>query len=280
MGAGTPPDLQLPRAPRWPPWAYAASVVLHLAALGVLVLLFVPSERATESHLLRPLATRTPRREVLVALLPAPNPSPPPPGRRPPAPSPPTGPVDDRLFIAPTPADGASSDTAPAWAAPDQEPASSWRALGSGVLWDRRAPAAPGVVRTHAELTDSAVKAIINHYLDSLAALPGGGRLLPPSWKGMIGGREYGIDGQWITIAGVKIPSLILALIPMPNGGNESKALDVQGRMRAQDYQLSLPRAATAAEQREEIRKIREREAAEHELNQQQRAPTATDSTE
>ncbi|MEZ4414045.1 MAG: hypothetical protein R2910_13735 [Gemmatimonadales bacterium] len=91
----------------------------------------------------------------------------------------------------------------------------------------------------------------------------------------MIGGREYGIDGQWITVAGVKIPSLILALIPMPNGGNESKALDVQGRMRAQDYQLSLPRAATAAEQREEIRKIREREAAEHELNQQQREAPA-----
>lgn len=159
---------------------------------------------------------------------------------------------------------------------PGQEPASPWRAFGSGVLWDRRTPAAPGVTRTHAELTDSAVKAVINHYLDSLAALPGGGRVLPPSWKATIGGREYGIDGQWISVAGVRIPSLILALIPLPNGGNESKALDVQGRMRAQDYQLALPRAAAAADQREQIREIREREEAEHELNRKQREEADT----
>ena len=132
-------------------------------------------------------------------------------------------------------------------------------------------PAAPGVPRTHAELTDSAVKAILNHYLDSLAALPGGGRVLPPSWKATIGGREYGLDGQWITVAGVRIPSLVLALIPFPNGGNESKALDVQGRMRVQDYQLALPRAAAAADQREQIKEIRERAEAERGLNQQQR---------
>jgi len=268
-----PRDLQLPRPAGWPPWAVAASVVLHLAALGVLVLLFVPSEQATENHLLSPLATRPPRREVLIALLPTPNPLPSPPGTRSPLPSTPPGPVDDRRVVAPTPAGGAPSDTAPAWAAPDQEPASSWRALGSGVLWDRRAPAASEMARTHAELTDSAVKAIINHYLDSLAALPGGGRLLPPSWKGMIGGREYGIDGQWITVAGVKIPSLILALIPMPNGGNESKALDVQGRMRAQDYELALPRQAAAVDQREQIKALREQVAAEQELRRRQRVP-------
>jgi hypothetical protein len=143
--------------------------------------------------------------------------------------------------------------------------------FGSGVLWDRRTPAQPSAARTHAELTDSAVKAILNHYLDSLAALPGGGRMLPPSWKATIGGQEYGIDGQWITVAGVKIPSLILALIPLPNGGNESKALDVLGRMRVEDYRLAMPRQAAAADQREQAREIRARVEAERELNQQQR---------
>jgi hypothetical protein len=157
---------------------------------------------------------------------------------------------------------------------PDQQPSAPWRAFGSGLLWDRRAPAAPDVARTHAELTDSAVKAIINHYLDSLAALPGGGRVLPPSWKATIGGREYGLDGRFITVAGVKIPSLILGLIPFPNGGNESKALDVGARMRAQDYQLALPRAAAAADQREQVREIRERAEAERELNRKQRDTT------
>jgi nitrate/nitrite-specific signal transduction histidine kinase len=98
---------------------------------------------------------------------------------------------------------------------------------------------------------------------------------MPPSWKATIGGKEYGLDGQWITVAGLKIPSLILALIPMPNGGNESRALDVQGRMRAQDYQMALPRAAAAADQEEQIRAIRERLAAERELNLKQREPSA-----
>jgi hypothetical protein len=145
-------------------------------------------------------------------------------------------------------------------------------------LWDRRTGTQTLFGRTHAELTDSAVKAILNHYLDSLAALPGGGRLLPPSWKATIGGREYGIDGQWITVAGVRIPSLILALIPLPNGGNESKALDVQGRMRVEDYRLAMPRDAAATDQREQAKLIRERMEAERELNRKQRLVPEGDS--
>jgi len=122
------------------------------------------------------------------------------------------------------------------------------------------------VPRTHAELTDSAVKAILNHYLDSLAALPGGGKVLPPSWKATIGGQEFGLDGQWITLAGVRIPSLILTLIPLPNGGNESEALDVGGRMRVTDYRFQQPRQEIAADQRDQIREIREREEARRAL--------------
>lgn len=130
--------------------------------------------------------------------------------------------------------------------------------------------------RTHAERTDSAVKAIIQHYLDSLAALPNGGRVMPPSWKGTIGGREYGIDAQWVTIAGARIPSMLLALLPMPGGGNEWKVLDKGEWMRAQDYELALPRQAAAADQREQAKEIRERMAAEQRLNQTQRETPAT----
>jgi hypothetical protein len=136
------------------------------------------------------------------------------------------------------------------------------------------------VGRTHAQLTDSAVKAIINHYLDSLAALPGGGAVLPPSWKATIGGQEYGLDGTFITVAGVKIPALLLGLIPLPVAGNESKALDKGAWMRAQDYELALPRDAAAADRREQIKAIRERNAAEQELRRQQRAAPVARVTE
>jgi hypothetical protein len=148
-----------------------------------------------------------------------------------------------------------------------------WRSLGSGALWNRR-PTAPVLdARTHAELTDSAVKAIIQHYLDSLAALPGGGAMLLPSWKATVGGQEYGLDGTYITLAGVKIPALLLALIPLPVAGNESKALDKGAWMRAQDYELALPRQAAAMDRQEQITAIRERMAAEQELRRRQRMP-------
>ena len=147
--------------------------------------------------------------------------------------------------------------------------------LGSGVLWDRR-PVPPALMaRTHAELTDSAVKALINHYLDSLAALPNGGKVLPPSWKATIGGQEFGLDGAYVTVAGLKIPALLLGLIPLPVGGNESEALDNAGWMRQQDYDLAMPRNAIAADQQAEIKAIRKRKAAEQELRRRQMEESA-----
>jgi hypothetical protein len=127
------------------------------------------------------------------------------------------------------------------------------------------------VSRTRAELTDSAVKAIIEHYLDSLAALPRGGQFMLPTWKATIGGQEFGLDAMFITVAGIKIPSLVLALIPMSNAGNESKALDKAGWMRQEDYDLAMPREAAAADQREQMKAIRKRMAAEQELRRKQR---------
>jgi hypothetical protein len=142
--------------------------------------------------------------------------------------------------------------------------------LGSGVLWDRRLAPASIVGRSHSERTDSAVKAVINHYLDSLAALPNGGRLLPPAWKATIGGEEYGLDGSYITVAGLKIPAILLGLIPLPVGGNESEALDNAGWMRQEDFDLAMPRDAIAADQQAEIKAIRKRKAAEQELRRRQ----------
>ena len=144
--------------------------------------------------------------------------------------------------------------------------------LGSGVLWDRRRVPPALMARTHAELTDSAVKALINHYLDSVAALPNGGKVLPPTWTATIGGQEFGLDGAYVTVAGLKIPALVLGLIPLPVGGNESEALDNAGWMRQQDYDLAMPRNAIAADQQAEIKAIRKRKAAEQELRRRQMA--------
>jgi hypothetical protein len=143
--------------------------------------------------------------------------------------------------------------------------------LESGLLWNRRPAPPANQRRSHSELTDGAVKAIIRHYLDSLAALPGGGAMLLPSWKATIGGKEFGLDQRFITVAGLKLPSLLLLLIPLPVTGNQSEALDEAGMMRAEDYEMAMPREAAAADQKEQIKAIRERKAAEQELRRSQR---------
>jgi len=271
MGAGRPPELELPRPPRWPAWAVATSAGLHGLALVVLLLLFVPPGGFRGRHLLSSL-TRSPDTRVRFAVLAPANAGD---GSSNAAPVAPRGVlripatlesvVPLRPFTAGPPADSSVESSHGVPGSPGLVPS-----LQSGLLWDRRAGPPVRVGRTNAELTDSAAKAAIQHYLDSLAALPNGGRVLPPTWKGTIGGREYGLDAMWITVAGVKIPSLLLGFVPLPAAGNESKALDKTGQMRAEDYRMAMPRDAIAEDQREEIRKIRERQEAERDLNRKQ----------
>lgn len=279
---GKPPDLQLPRPPAWPPWAIATSVALHLAVLAALALLFVPLRQQEGRHLLVSLAPQLRSAPRNVTMVPPPadtvfsSPSSSPQSV---SPSLPLGDAE-RPVLDPARSGGISVDSIPAWIRPAAGDATRWPSLESGLLWDRRPLPQVGLRRTHAQLTDSAVKAIINHYLDSLAALPGGGAMLPPSWKATIGGQEFGLDGRFVTVAGVKVPSLLLLLIPLPVTGDESKALDKAGMMRADDYEMALPREAAAADQREQAKAIRARKAAEQELRRAQRAPPAREIAE
>lgn len=272
---GEPPDLQLPRPTRWPAWAVAASVALHGMALAVLVLLFTaPHAPQSASRFLGllPVAPSPASRTVLA--LPPPLSAVPMVGTVP-SDSRPESPTSPHISEVPdaTASTSVALDSLATGESRDARHPATWPSLASGLLWDLRPPPPLMVSRTHAERTDSAVKAILEHYLDSLAALPGGGRLLPPAWKATIGGQEYGLDGNYVTVAGLKIPAFVLGLIPLPVGGNESEALDKAGWMRAQDYELAMPRDAARADQEAQIKAIRERLAAEQELRQRQRVP-------
>lgn len=268
------PRSVLPPAPRrWPAWAYAASIALHLAALLAVMESLAPRQLATRRHLLVALEYRE---QAAPRSVPVPRGAAPPatPAAQttPPRPGPTISPSADTAAVAQVPLRpfAPALDTLAAWDLPTTSTPLALPSLGSGVLWDRRPPAPVLLHRTHAELTDSTVKAMIHHYLDSIAALPGGGRILPPSWKATIGGQEFGLDGNFITVAGIKIPALVLGLIPLPAGGNESEALNKGAWMRAQDYELTLPRQAAAADQREQAAAIRARMEAERELNRRQ----------
>src|SRR5204862_53876 len=96
--------------------------------------------------------------------------------------------------------------------------------LADGQLWVRPLPLPPKdlakrLSKSHVELVDSAVTAIVQGYLDSIANEPAARNAGLPSWTKDIAGKKFGIDGKNIYIAGLKIPAVVLALLPI-SGGN------------------------------------------------------------
>jgi hypothetical protein len=124
--------------------------------------------------------------------------------------------------------------------------------------------------RSPAELTDSAVHAIIQSFLDSIAMEPGADKTKLPSWTTEVAGKKFGIDSRNIYIAGLKIPAAVLALLPLTGGANQSKAFDRSDQM-YDDLRRAAVRSATLDEFKQAIRELREQKEREHELKKAQR---------
>jgi len=156
-------------------------------------------------------------------------------------------------------------------------------ARGQGTLWVQPLPLPPRELaqrlsRSHIELVDSAVSAIVQAYIDSVASAPSAGGALP-SWTTDIQGQTFGIDSKYIYLGPLKIPSAILALLPIPGGGNA----DLQeGRRLAAiraDLEYAVRRAETMDEFKKAIKEIRDRREREREFerNQRLRPPAVPD---
>ena len=154
-----------------------------------------------------------------------------------------------------------------------------------GRLWVRPLPLPPRelaqrLTRSHTELVDSAVTAIIQTFLDSVALDPASRAAQLPSWTTTIAGSKFGLDSKWIYVAGLRIPAAVLALLPIPATGNESRAFDRSGEM-YEDLRRAAQRAATLDEFKGAIREIRERKEREREFERNQRtAPEPVPSLE
>lgn len=165
-------------------------------------------------------------------------------------------------------------------------PSATYGRLGpapaSGKLWVRPLPLAPRelaarLARTQAEMADSAVTAIIQAFLDSLAMDPAAQAARPPDWTTHIAGAKFGLDSKWIYVAGLKIPTALLALLPLPPG-NEQKAFDRSGEL-YRDLRQAAQRAANLEEFKKTIKEIRERTEAERQFKKNQRTPPPPDLT-
>jgi hypothetical protein len=82
---------------------------------------------------------------------------------------------------------------------------------------------------------------------------------VPPSWTFQRNGHTYGIDQTWMHFGAFKLPTALLALIPVPQGNYDQ----AQGWNRQMDMRADILRAAARSEAEDDFRravaKIRER---------------------
>jgi hypothetical protein len=148
--------------------------------------------------------------------------------------------------------------------------------LADGKLWVRPLPLPPRELAqrlsgTQAQLVDSAVTAIVQAYLDSIANDPASKQAGPPSWTTEIAGKKFGIDSKNIYIAGLKIPTVVLSLLSIPAGNiDQNRAYNQFMDLRA-DLLYAAQRAQTLEEFKQVIREIRERKEREREFEKNQR---------
>jgi len=152
--------------------------------------------------------------------------------------------------------------------------------LGDGRVWvrpwDAIAAAIAGAgddstdAATHVARIDSAITARIMTFLAELPpdsmATPA-----PKPWVTRIGDQTWGLDGQWIYLGNLKLPTAILALLPLPQGNYEQaqKAAEMQ-RIRL-DILQAARRAESAAQFRKYVEETRQRRDAEREAARNQR---------
>jgi hypothetical protein len=150
--------------------------------------------------------------------------------------------------------------------------------LAEGRLWVRPLPLPPKELaerltqQKHAELVDSAVTAIVQAYLDSIAADPSTRKAGLPDWTTNVAGSKFGIDSSNIYIAGLKIPAAVLALLPIPSTGNvgQNQAYHRLMGMRA-DLMQAAQRTQNLQDFKDMIRDMRLRKEREEEFKRNQR---------
>jgi hypothetical protein len=146
--------------------------------------------------------------------------------------------------------------------------------LGDGVLWVRPLPLPPRELaqrlkRSHGELVDSAVTATIQAFLDSIAREPQDPNA---EWSTNVAGKKFGLSGKYLTVAGLRIPAAVLALLPIGGGFNQQKAFDRTDDLLADLRQAAL-RAETTDQFKEAIRDLRRRKEEQREFERNQRTP-------
>jgi hypothetical protein len=93
-----------------------------------------------------------------------------------------------------------------------------------------------------------------------------------PTWTTEVAGRKFGIDSQYIHIAGIRIPTLALAMLPLglPQGNFDQMTRARHLQDLREDLLHSARRTETLNDFRRYVRELRERKDAERERERKQ----------
>lgn len=177
------------------------------------------------------------------------------------------------LVVLPTPD---TSSTAPATSPFRQS-------YGNGSLWVRPLPITPHEIAqqiagfSRQQLADSVITEIIQGYLDRLAEERAHQGPALPSWTTTLGGKKIGVDQKWIYLGPIKLPTALLALLPINAGGNPTAA-EYNKRLSAmrEDLFEAARRSANYDEFKKAVKELRDETQRKRDFEKNRR--TAPDS--
>ena len=149
---------------------------------------------------------------------------------------------------------------------------------GAGQLWVQPMVESPRNIakamsgKTDQQLTDSAVAVMIQTYFDAMAAEMAVQQQTLPSWTTKIGGKTVGLDSRWIYLGPIKIPTALLALLPINLQGNMSNyQYNQQLQSMRSDLFEAARHAATYDDFKKAVKDLHDQTAQRREFTKNQR---------
>lgn len=172
-----------------------------------------------------------------------------------------------------------------------QQPDSAVRPLapkfGSGLAWVEPLPLSPRELAkllsgvSELDLRDSAIVALTQHFLEARQAASAAAEAdAPDSWVTSIGGQQVGLDQRWIYLGPIKLPSTLLALLPLNLQANPTEYAAFRKREAMREDILTAGwRSANLAELKEAVRRLRQEREAEREFEKNRRTAPPVEGT-
>ena len=274
----------IPRQKRSPK-ALAFSIVVHVIGIALLSVILVQTRVGDWVGIPR---GKSPPQERITYIEVAPAPAPgrigadtgAAPAAPPDAPEPP--PVSSALPAAPT---ETPTGVAPAQPTPAPDGVPGGRGGGGGAggtgpgtgmvpsYSDSRIWASPGafvpVPKTQRQVVDSVIDVAVGAYIDSLQVAARNKGREPGDWTfGGKGDTKWGVDPKWIHFGKVKIPTALLALLPVNAQANPAYNVRERNAIRW-DINYHAQRAITEDEFKASVKRIRQRVEREREAARQ-----------